>query len=105
MVKNEVKKAHAIEVGLDGYLYLQNRCFTERCGQPHNESQLARLTANFERHSNGGYMMLMDGDLGGCENGRWTSWTAAQMADMLTEQGLDWQPHDDVEFVGVYLSN
>ena len=100
MVSKTVKH-HAILVSLEGYLYLQDRCKLERCGKHDSEAYVERLKHSFEQFSHNGYKRLMDGDLGGCENGRWTNWTAEQMSKMLTEQGLDWKPTEDVECVEV----
>lgn len=102
-MKHVARKKHAIEVSWEGYLYLQARLSKERSGRELTEAFIARLKASFEKFGHDGYKRLMDGDLGGCENGRWTNWTAAQMGEMLTEQGLDWKPCDDVDCVDVYI--
>lgn len=102
-----VRKAHAINVSLEAYLYLQNRCHFERIGKNLTEKYLEKLKHNFEYMSYKGTYTLHDGSLGGCkgkpenswEEHRWTSWSAADMARMLTEQGLAWEPAEDVEYI------
>ncbi len=112
-------KAKAFGVGLDGYLYLQNRCRNERCGDHFSERMIEKLKKNFDnfkvRKPVPGYeelvgmYILWDGQLGGCngpaknswEERRWTNWSAADMERMLDEQGIAWKPAPDQEYFNV----
>ena len=104
----KVMKAKAILVNEDGYLYLQNRSYFERCGKEYTEKQIERFKRNFEDFNFfDGYYRMCDGSLGGCigpwenafEEGRWTSWFAEEMARMLDAQGIEWKPTEDAEFI------
>ena len=106
MIRSRAVKRHAIKIELDGYLYLQNRLHKERCGEDLSESHIERLTANFKNHYKT-CELTMDGDYGGTTDGtpqgKWTSWTVEQMAEMLTEAGIKWTPADDVECIDISI--
>lgn len=105
-----VRKKRAIRVPLDSLLYLHSRCRKERCGDELRERTINEIKKNFNRFKDGEDLYhLLDGDLGGCvgpienawEEGRWTSWSAKQMSEMLDQQHLDWKPADDEEVIEV----
>ena len=98
---SESRKAKAIEVTLESYLYLQRRLHRERSNKEVSDKVIDRLTINFNRVSKDGFKTLMDGDLGGCKDGRWTSWSAKEMSEMLDAEGLEWRPAEDVEYIAV----
>ena len=91
----------AIWVSLEGFLYLQDRCKFEKRGKHLTEEYIEHLKNSFERLSSKGYMQIIDGYLDGYENGKRIRWTADQMAEMLTEQGLDWKPLGEIGCVEV----
>lgn len=93
--------AKAIEVSLSSYLYLQNRCRLERLGKSLPDKGICHLTRSFNQFARDGFITLMDRDLGGAERGKWTSWSADEMSQMLDKEGLEWKPAEDVEYIAV----
>lgn len=103
----------SIFVPLESFLYLHSEFRRQRSGRIMSERERERLEksfANFCYKSNGMYAM-MDGALGGCngphenayEEGRWTSWSAQDMAKMLDAAGLPWEAGPDIECIEVGL--
>ena len=92
-------KANTILVPWESYLYLQQKCRNERCGDWKTEKQIERLKRNFEAFSHNGYKQLMDGDLGGCVNGKLTSWKCEDMKRILNEAGLMYKDGGESECI------
>lgn len=107
MITSTIKKSKAIRTNFDGYMYLQRRSRLERVGHLWSEKYQVKLERNYERIYGKSGFIVMDGDYGGAtgdpehswEEGRWTHWTAKQVADMLTEAGIWWEPAPDQECV------
>lgn len=109
MNRPEKRKSPTLLVPLESFLYLQEKCHIERCGNPQSEKAKQRLIRNFEEHSYNGKKQLMNGDLGGCngnpenawEERRWTSWSVEDMIEILSEAGLPWERGEDTEYIAV----
>ena len=80
----------SIRLSWNSYLYLQKLCRAQRCpNRPeHSEAFIQRMRNNFKSFCPNGLRDLTDGDLGGAEGERWTSWTVEQMAAILDEAKL-----------------
>lgn len=104
-----VCKSPTLLVPLESYLYLQDRCRFERCGNHHSEMQRQKLSRNFEQFAYNGKKQLCNGDLGGCngkpenawEEGRWTSWSVEDMIRILDEAGLPWERGEETEYIAL----
>ena len=109
MDKPTARESATILVPLESFLYLQEKSYSERTGKNQSDKARQRLTKNFRQFSYGGMKQLMDGSLGGCkgkpenawEEGRWTSWSASDMAEILDEAGLPWKMGKDAEYITV----
>ena len=103
-------KVNTILLPLESYLWLHNECFkqrNERLMDGISDSQRERLTRNWQQHQYNGYYHAYDGSFGGCkgnplhgwEEGRWTSWSCAEMARMLDKQGLPYKMGDPTDVI------
>lgn len=105
----ERRKSPTILVPLESFLYLQEKSYIERCGKHHTEKMKQRLIRNFETFSHSEKKQLMNGDLGGCngdpentfEEGRWTSWSVDDMAEILDGAGLPFERGESVEYIAL----
>lgn len=106
-----VRKSNSILVPWKSFLFLQQKCRHERCGDCHSERQIERLRRSFDDLAFKGYKRLLDGDLGGCkgdwkngyEEGRWTSWSCNDMKKILDEAGLPYKDGEETEYIAVSL--
>ena len=84
-------KVKSLLVDLQGYLFLQEKARKERGGEVtekfknHLEDNFNRLSFNLGRRE---VVEILDRNLGGASNGKWTSWSVEEMAKMLAEQGM-----------------
>lgn len=93
-------KAKTINVNLKGFLYLAEIQRRERLKKNFTDANREFLTKTFNRINPTGWSNIMDGDMGGAdEKGRWTSWTAQQMGEMLSAAGIEWTPGKDSEYI------
>lgn len=83
----------SILVPYESFLHLHNLGRKQRCpDKPTNSDKfIQRMQANFRYCYPSGKRHLADSDMGGAENGRWTSWTVDQMAAILDEAGLPYE--------------
>ena len=62
---------------------------------------IEKLERNFNNLQHDGYIRLFDYDLGGKENGKWTSWTCEKMATMLDKENLNYKIGKDAECINL----
>ena len=104
-------KKNSIRVNLEAWLYLQDTCHNQRVGGHLTEKTISRLTRSYEDWYKEKGKTLIDGDLGGAigdpknsyEEGRWTSWSVADMKRLLDEAGLPYEDGDPVESINIYI--
>lgn len=84
-------KVKSLLVDLQGFLFLQEKAHKERGGEVTDnfknnlEYDFNRLSFNLGRRK---VVEILDRNLGGASNGKWTSWSVDEMAKMLAEQGM-----------------
>ena len=98
-MKRTTKKT--ILLSKEAYLFLQNKTKYERSGKNLSKEFIEKLERNFNNLQHEGYIRLFDNDLGGKENGKWTSWTCKKMADILDKEKLDYKLGKDTECVSL----
>ena len=94
-------KVKTILVSKESYLYLQDRCKYERSGKYIPKSFKEKLKRNFDNLQYKGYIRIMDKDFGGAKNGKWTSWSIEEMAEMLDKKHLDYKLGEDMECLNI----
>lgn len=100
---NRTVKRKTIGLSKEAFMYLQDRCRYERCGDHLSEKFKERLEKSFDQFAYKGYKEYYDGDLGGAVNGRWTSWSCDQVKKMLDESGLDYIEGEEKESIEIGL--
>ena len=113
MWTSKIKKVNCIKTNMDGIIYLSLKGRNQRRETPLTKEQEAKSIAYLERtYTNiwkDGIIHVDDDDFGGCngdphngwEEGRWTSWTAAECARMLTEAGIWWEEDEPHEVITI----
>ena len=84
----KVKRLNVILLPWESYSYLRQKMCYDRLGKFRTESQMERLKLDFEKCSNDGFKKIMDGDMGGSNKGKWTSWSCDDMKVILDEVNL-----------------
>lgn len=102
MIQRTVKR-QTMGLSKEAYLYLQDRCRNERIGGHISDKYREKLERNFDQFAYKGYKVYYDGDLGGAENGRWTSWSCDKVKKMLDEQGLAYIDGGEQESIEISL--
>ena len=98
-MKRTTKKT--ILLSKEAYLFLQNKMKYERSGKIFRKEFIEKLERNFNNLQYDGYIRLFDYDLGGKENGKWTSWTCEKMATMLDKEKLNYKIGKDAECINL----
>ena len=104
-------KKKSIRVPLESWVYLQDQCKLQRCGDHISDKTKEHLKREMEKPYNQGGHQLTDGDLGGAignplnsyEEGRWTSWSINEMKEMLKDQNLPYTDAEDVEEINIFI--
>lgn len=97
----ERMKKQTILVSKKSYIYLQQRSRIERCGETLREARVKKLESVFNNLQYKGYVKLYDGDFGGKENGKLTSWSSNDMASILQKEHLDYKLGDTEEIINL----
>lgn len=100
-------KRNAIRVPLESWIYLQDICKSQRCGDHLSEKTIERLTNEYNNHYKENWHLLLDGDLGGAignpinsyEEHRWTSWKVEEMKKMLDKANLPYKDNEPMETI------
>ena len=98
-MKRTTKKT--ILLSKEAYLFLQNKMKYERSGKIFPKEFIAKLERNFNNLQHEGYIILFEYELGGKENGKWTSWTCEKMAAMLDKEKLNYKIGKDAECINL----
>lgn len=88
-------RKNGIKVDLEGFLYLQDLS----CQQRSNKGLSDKSKERIKRLSPNG-AELYDKCLGGAENGKWTSWTCADMKRILDKAGFTYS-ECEIEMMGI----
>lgn len=104
-------KARTIRVPLESYMFLQEECRRQRCGNEHSQEFKERLIREFENHYSEKGKLIMDGSFGGAvgdpknsyEEGRWTEWNVDDMKKILDEHSLPYEDGEEIDYINVAI--